>query len=156
MGFFKTAAKVVSGTVKEYRKENASEYYQPWDVPKPTRSVVVKGSHEKPLFTYDSEPLKGVRKGQIVRVTVFPGDAAMTSKTGTRWSTDDGDMLILYDDKPIGFAGVPRDVVMKAAKAGCKLRFEAKCYGMLAGYSGVKEMRILLPSKYPMGKILSK
>ena len=157
MGFFKTAAKVVSGTVKEYRKENAAEYYQPWNVPKPKHSALVKGSNERPIYVYDSTPRKGVRKGQTVSVTVFPGDAAMTSRhTGMRWSTNEGDMLILYENSPIGFANVPKDAVLQAAKAGFRLKFNAKCYGMLAGYKGVKEMKILMPSRIPIEKIVNR
>ena len=118
-----------------------------WNVPTPSKALLVSGDSERTLFTYDSEPLKSVRKNEVVTVSAFIGDASMVSRsTGLVWDTlKDGDMLMLYNRRPIGFSSVPRSVVMEAAMYGYELQFKARCYGMLKGYKGVKEMRLIAP-----------
>ena len=123
----------------------------PWmSCPEYARLVEIDGDDEKTIYVYDSEPLKGIRKGQTVSVDIYRGDITMRSRhTGTVCnSVEYDDVVVLYENKPIGFTSIPRADVIKSAKSGYVLRFKAKCYGTLEGYSGCKEMKMLVPSRF--------
>lgn len=121
------------------------------------RGVVnIGGDYENTIYTYDSRPLKGVRKGQTITVETYCGDCTMESiHTGMTWdSLELGDVPVMYNDQIIGFTTVPRSQVIKAAQLGYALRFKAKCYGMLEGYKGVKEMKMLAPRPFDVAEWL--
>jgi hypothetical protein len=149
MGLFNNLAGAISSFKEGYSGVSDDTKMFLWNIPEPMHEVIVSGDHERTIYTYSSEPLRKIRKGQIVTVEAFRGDAVMTStETGTRWDTrTDGDTVILYNGIPFGFSSIPKEKVMEAAKLGYALKFKSKCYGMLEGYKGVKEMRLIAPQR---------
>lgn len=122
----------------------------PWPVAMPKYEVVISGDTERQIYSYDSRPLKGVRKGQVVTVELFRGEGFMTS-TDTGYCHDMSefdDCMVLYEGSPIGFVRFPIDKLRQAAELGYAIKMSAKCYGMLEGYHGIKEMKALLPNRF--------
>ena len=116
----------------------------------PKYEIVVSGDRERDIFSYDSGPLKGVRKGQVVTVELFRGEGSMTS-TDTGYCHDMkefNDCIVLYEGLPIGFIKFPVDKLKRAAELGYAIKINAKCYGMLEGYNGIKKMAALVPEYF--------
>lgn len=165
MGFFKRelnkaikkqvnkAAKPKKQTKKQASQNQSVMSVTPWTgCPEYAQLVEVGGDCEKTIYVYDSEPLKGVRKGQTVTVEIYRGDMIMRSvHTGTvANSAEFDDVVVGYDGHPIGFTSLPRSEVINSAHMGYVLHFKAKCYGMLEGYPGCKEMRLLAPKRFAL------
>lgn len=163
MGFFKRelnkaikkqvnkAAKPKKQTKKKAPSNQSVMSVTPWTgCPEYAQLVEVGGDCEKTIYVYDSEPLKGVRKGQTVTVEIYRGDITMVSQHSVAIanSAEFDDVVVLYESKPIGFTNLPRSEVINSAHMGYVLHFKAKCYGMLEGYPGCKEMRLLAPKRF--------
>ena len=122
----------------------------PWVLPMPQYEVIISGDKERDIFSYDSGPLKGIRKGQVVTVELFRGEGSMTS-TDTGYFHDMqeyNDCIVLYEGLPIGFIKFPVDKLKRAAELGYAIKLNAKCYGMLEGYNGIKKMAALVPEYF--------
>ena len=123
---------------------------RPWNYSQQAEIIELDGDYENVLFTYNTEPLKGVRKGQTITVDIYRGDATLYSKYSGNTATSEefDDVVVMYNHEPIGFAALPRDKVIEAAQMGYAFRMKAKCYGMLEDYPGVKEMKLLAPKPF--------
>ena len=133
------------------RTPKAGEHQlKPWPLATPKYEVVISGDDERHIYNYDSRPLKGVRKGQVVTVELFRGEGCMTS-TDTGYCHDMNefnDCMVLYEGAPIGFIKFPVDKLKRAAELGYAIKLKAKCYGMLEGYKGIKDMAALVPEYF--------
>lgn len=163
MGFFKREMnKAIRKTVKSAmapKKEakpaaskpvQAAHQLTPWPLPVPSYEVVISGDCERHIYNFDSRPLKGVRKGQVVTLELFRGEGSMTS-TATGYYHDMkefNDCIVLYEGAPIGFITFPADKLKRAAELGYAIKINAKCYGMLEGYEGIKDMAALVPQYF--------
>ena len=131
-------------------QSSGKPYMSPWPIATPKYAVTINGQEERQIYSYDSSPLKGVRKGQVVTVELFRGDGAMVSTcTGYYADTKDRhDCIVLYEGRPIGFIAFPVEKLRRAAEMGYAIMLSAKCYGPLEGYPGIKEMRALVPHRF--------
>ena len=123
---------------------------RPWNCPQHAEIIELNGDYENIIYTYNSEPLKGVRKGQTIEVDVYRGDAVLCSQHSCTIADSEEweDTVIMYNNEPFGFSSFPRDKVLEAAQMGYAFRMKAKCYGMLEDYPGVKEMKLLAPNPF--------
>ncbi len=147
MGFFQ---RIFGGGENKVRKQDVSPHsLTPWNDVRINRTVVIDGDSPRTVYVYDSGPLSNVNAGQIIEMDAFRGDAAMRSvHTGTFSSTDDrSDTCLMYDGQAVGFVSLPLGEVRKAADTGLALKIRCRVEGMLAGYSGVKEVVAFLPQR---------
>ena len=123
---------------------------KPWPLATPKYEVVISGDKERDIYSYDSRPLKGIRKGQVITVELFRGEGFMTS-TDTGYCHDMqefNDCIVLYEGSPIGFITFPIDKLKRSAELGYAIKLNAMCYGMLEGYNGIKRMAALVPQRF--------
>lgn len=125
-------------------------YMNQWPIEMPKYEILVSGDMERQIYVYDSSPLKGIRKGQVVKVELFRGTGAMVSTATGFFKDMEGtkDCIVLYDGRPIGFIAFPADKLKRAAEMGYAIKMNARCYGALEGYKGIKEMRALVPQLF--------
>lgn len=98
------------------------------------------------VYVYDGKPLKGVKKGDLIRLTAVKGNITMESTlTGTVWSSkESGDVALAYNGKLIGFTAGACEVSKELLKRGHTVSFTAECTGMYA--KGIPDLEVLLPS----------
>lgn len=162
MGFFKrelnkaikrSVNKAVRPKQKPAPKQQAPSaivQMRPWSCPQQAQIIELDGDYENRIYVYNTEPLKGVRKGQTITVDIYRGDATLYSKHSgnTASSNEYDDVVVMYNNEPIGFAAFSRDKTINAAQMGYQFRMKAKCYGMLKDYPGVKEMKLIAPKPF--------
>lgn len=125
-------------------------YIELWPIRTPPYQIIVTGNKERQIYVYDSAPLKGIRKGQVVTVELFRGEGALVSTSTGTFRRREGlnDCIVVYEGYPIGFITFPNDKLRQAAELGFAIKLNAMCYGALEGYKGIKEMRALVPEHF--------
>ncbi|WP_141670169.1 hypothetical protein [Actinobaculum suis] len=107
-----------------------------------------KEVYEDQVYVYDSSSYQHVPTGDMNELTVYAGDAKMTSTaTGTVWDTRSSHgMCLLHRGFPIGFIHVlPRNTIRSARRAGIEIKVQARIEGNLPGYPGIRHVTVFRP-----------
>ena len=157
MGMFKDFAKAFKKGMGEPQtkaspQQNAAPAFNPlnyarmWDIPEPTRAVIVDGESRITLFVYDPEPFDDVAVGQRLELETVRGDVSMTSPTtGDIWQTrKENDVAIAYRKKIVGIAHLDGKKVKEAARKGYAVYVAARCDGYLPDLN-IKDINLYVP-----------
>lgn len=119
----------------------------PWkDVPV-AKSIVLPSERDANVYVYDSSSFNDRKFGEAIELTLFPGQASMKSTaTEARWSTREGGVCLLYNERPIGFTrGIDLQQVRKAHNRGIRVKVSARIGTWMDGYDGIKDIQVFIP-----------
>lgn len=124
MGLFSSLFSGKKETKSETLKNERGAYelkmwqFFPWDLPEPEKHIELTGKSVSKIYVYNAEPLDV--ELEEYQFELARGDYEMLSLyTETSWNSSyNGDIAVLFENQPIGFVELPRDLIKQLMEKG--------------------------------------
>lgn len=148
----KTNTTIVSKPVEQvytYRLYKG-HYEDPYDLPSPKEGqgeLFFSGDYNSSAYVHCPLSVKGLRKGQRLRVEVIPQDAEIFQPDGeSKWKSDYyNDPVVAYEGVPFGGLRKPLLVFKSLARKGYKVYLDARYMGMRDTVERLPEIEVRVP-----------